>query len=140
MSDKLSAKQKQVVRWLVENGHEDEPIEACHAKLVSQYTLYSHWGVDNVRAWCADLKKSTEKSGPTKSDVQDALREMVPDALNLIHTVLTRGKGDRSAVTVAQWILREAFLPVVEEKEAEPLMTKAEQELDNLVRASFGGR
>jgi hypothetical protein len=140
MFSDLNKNQKRVVRWLVDNGHEDDPIKACHAKQVSQFTLYSHWGVDNVRKWCAEYKESLEPSGPTRRDVQEALRAMVPSALNLLTTTLERGKGDRSAVVVAQWVLREAFEDVPDEQPVAESMTPAEKELDNLVRATFGGR
>lgn len=141
MFNDLSKNQKRVVRWLVENGHEDDPIRACDEKHVSQFTLYSHWGADNVRKWCAEYKQSLEPTGPTRREVQESLRAMVPSALNLLVTTLERGKGDRSAVMVAQWVLREAFEIVPEEPAVEKeLMSPAEKELDNLVRASFGGR
>lgn len=134
----MTKKQAEVVQWLIEHGHELEPIQAVHAGLISTTTLYTKWGLEQLQEWIAEYKAAQPPPPMTQEEIQRRLQALIPASLDSLEETLRRGKGDRTAVTLAQWILREAHAapPVVQQPKH---MNPAEDELAQVIQFTKTG-
>ena len=133
MSEPMTSRQLEVVRWLVEHDFDREPMEAVRAGLVSRACIYSHWGKSNLVQWCAEYRATMPDPGMSTSDIDGRLTSMVPAALDTLASTLERGKGDRVAVDLARWIIGEARGKAPASRVPAPA-EEDEQELGNLLR------
>ena len=114
--EELSKKQLEVVKWLIENGRESEPYAAVAHGLVSSAGMTKWGGRDAVRKMVVQYKKSLPPPPLTEEEVTLRLKKMVPAALKTIEDVMVQGTGDRTAVSTAQWLLREAYRAPVQSR------------------------
>jgi len=131
----MKRKQADVVRWLVENGHDDEPIRAAEAGLCSASAIYNLWGLHALKQKCAEYRASLPPPPPSEQEIAASISAMVPAALATLTTTLAKGKGDRVAVAVAQWVLAES-VPKQQKQGRQPKRadTDDEAELANVLR------
>lgn len=127
-------KQREVVEWLVANGHDDEPQAAVRANLISGRTLYELWGREEVKAWCAEHRATLPPPPMSAEEVSARLQAMVPSACDTLAETIRRGKGDKIAVDLAKWIIEQAKPAGQSSVPSDP----AEAELANVLR--FGSR
>jgi hypothetical protein len=131
----MTRKQAEVVRWLVEHDHDDEPVRAVEAGLCSASTIYNLWGLHSLRKWCAEYRASLPPPPPSEQEIAASISAMVPAALATLTATLAKGKGDRVAVAVAQWVLAEST-PKAQKSGRQPKRadTDDEAELANVLR------
>lgn len=128
--DSLTPKQREVVEFCVKNDM--EPVRAVDEGLVSSTTLYAKWGVDNVRSWMDAYRQTLPPPPLTQEQVNARIVGMVPAALQTINTCIVTGQGNKVAVDLAKWVIKEAYTEPVE---AKPKATTAgEKELVNVLR------
>lgn len=131
----LSSKQKEVVRWLIDNGREDAPYAAVHAGIVSGTAISKWGGAAVVTAWCEEFKHSLPPPPMTPAEISGEIQALIPDALRTIAETLQNGRGDRVSVELAKWVLKDALAP------QQPVVkpdSPDEAELRNLISVSFG--
>ena len=131
----LSAKQKEVVLWLVSNAKEDSPYAAVQAGIVSGAAISKWGGAAVVTAWCEEHKATLPPPPMTQAEINTEIRGLVPDALRTITRTLQDGRGDRVAVDLAKWVLKDALAP---QQPAIKSDSPEEAELKNLINVSFG--
>lgn len=114
--EELSKKQVQVIEWLINNGRENEPYAAVAHGLVSSAGMTKWGGKEAVRKMVAHYRKTMPPPPLSEDQVTLRLKRMVPAALKTIEDVMVQGTGDRTAVSTAQWLLREAYRAPVQSR------------------------
>jgi hypothetical protein len=130
--ESLTKKQAQVVKWLVENDHDDEPTIAVREGLVSHAGFFKWGGSKAVAEWCKEYRRSLPPPPLTDDEISRRLRLLAPKALSMLEKTIENGYGDKTAVGLSQWIIKETVKPVQVEQPVSH--DEAERELAKVLR------